>query len=154
MSAFKPLLSATYTPAMELKFPYLASPKLDGIRCVVRDGVALSRTLKPIPNKHIQSFLGDARFNGFDGEIIVGDPTHPDCFRNTTTVVMSQDKVVDNFTYWVFDHTDTDLPFEKRLGLLEPYLGRLKEDHVNFLEQVMLHSQREFDNLEPKSCKP
>jgi len=115
MKNFKPLLSATFKHDMERKFPYISSPKLDGIRCVIKDGVALSRTLKPIPNKHIQSILGNHRLDGLDGEIIVGDPTDDDCFRNTTKVVMSHDKVED-FTYFVFDHTEIDKSFDYRFS--------------------------------------
>lgn len=87
---FRPMLSAKLE---EPVFPYLASAKLDGVRALIKDGQVVSRTLKPIPNRHIQSMLNNLALNGLDGEIICGDPTDKDCFRNTTTVVMSHDKV-------------------------------------------------------------
>ena len=63
-----------------------ASPKLDGIRCMIQNGVALSRSLKPIRNEYIQNILGGMElFNGLDGELIVGDPTAHDVYRTTTS---------------------------------------------------------------------
>lgn len=112
----KPLLSAKIDAKFEYRFPYLASPKLDGIRCLIVDGVAVSRTLKPIPNKHIQSILGNPALNGLDGEIIVGPPNAEKCFQSTTTVVMSHDKVSE-FTFYVFDDfTNPQLSFTERLA--------------------------------------
>lgn len=124
MSQFKPMLSAKLVTPV---FPYLASPKLDGIRCVIIGGVALSRTLKPIPNKHIQKILGNTWLNGLDGEIICGDPTDEACFRNTTTVVMSHDKV-ENFTFNVFDDFGNPAsPFHTRLGYATARVADLKD---------------------------
>ena len=110
-SQFKPLLSSTYKLQTTLRFPYLASPKLDGIRCIVLDGVPVSRSLKIIPNKHIQQLLSLPALNGLDGELIIGSPTAEDAFRATTTVVMSHAKEVADFVYWVFDDTtNADAP--------------------------------------------
>ena len=99
---FKPMLAATLERAEDLRFPVLASPKLDGIRATVQGGVVLSRSLKPIPNAHVQLLLGSPRFEGLDGELIIGEPTAPDCFRRTTSGVMSEDGKP-SFTYHVFD---------------------------------------------------
>ena len=79
-----------------------ASPKLDGIRCMIQDGIALSRSLKPIRNEFIQSILGDSRFDGLDGEIISADPSADDVYRVTTGNVMRATGKPD-FTFWVFD---------------------------------------------------
>lgn len=78
----KPLLACNAPANLNsLPYPLFASVKLDGIRCVIKDGVALSRTLKPIRNQYIQSLLGRPEFNGLDGELIVGDPAASDCMR-------------------------------------------------------------------------
>ncbi len=56
---FKPMLADAIEPdKYPLRFPLFVSPKLDGVRCVVRDGVAYSRSLKPIPNQFVQFVLG------------------------------------------------------------------------------------------------
>lgn len=99
----KPLLACNApTNLNSLPYPLFASVKLDGIRCVIKDGVALSRTLKPIRNHYIQSLLGQPEFNGLDGELIVGDPAASDCMRKTNSGVMSFDGEPD-FKYYVFD---------------------------------------------------
>lgn len=87
-----------------IRFPCYAAPKLDGIRCVVKDGVVLSRSLKPIRNKHVQALFG--HLHGLDGELIVGDPTAPDVFQKTTSGVMSADGEPD-VKFYVFDRWNT-----------------------------------------------
>jgi DNA ligase 1 len=87
------------------KFPCLVSPKLDGVRCVIgADGVAYSRKLKPIPNRHVQKLFGRKKFAGLDGELTVGPSNGKDVFRDTMSGVMSEDgepdvifNVFDNF---------------------------------------------------------
>lgn len=106
----KPLLA--YTVKDTPRFPVMASPKLDGIRCLIVDGVAVSRTLKPIPNAYVREML--AGLPNFDGELIVGNPTAPNCFQVTTSAVMSRDGSPD-FTYRVFDLHSETRPFCERL---------------------------------------
>lgn len=87
----------------KLKFnPYLiASPKLDGVRAIVRDGVVYSRSNKPIPNKYVQAKF--KHLDCFDGELIVGSPTSHSVYRDTVSVVMSDDKPADDVRFFVFD---------------------------------------------------
>src|SRR6185436_5478038 len=102
----KPMLGATIErtelEALLAKNYLLASYKLDGIRALVRGGVVLSRSLKPIPNAHVQKMFGLPQYEGFDGELIVGAANAPDVFRNTTSGVMSEDGYP-SVTFHVFD---------------------------------------------------
>ena len=125
----KPMLAgkATDEQIRELfqKFGKLeASPKLDGIRCMIQDGIALSRSLKPIRNKHVQFLLGHKEFNGLDGELIVGAPTDKDVYRNTTSHVMSEHKEF-KFTFWVFDNFSLKMPYADRRVILKSLLNQL-----------------------------
>lgn len=88
MGRFKPMLAGTADLA-KLRLPLLGSPKLDGIRSVIREAQAVSRNLKAIPNYHVQGLFGRTKFNGLDGELIVGSPTAEDAFRKTSSGVMS-----------------------------------------------------------------
>lgn len=84
-----------------LHFPLLASPKLDGIRCIIKDGVALSRKLLPIPNRYVQAQLKGLP-DGLDGELMLD---LPGSFNKVQSAVMSADGEPD-FTFCVFDgHT-------------------------------------------------
>lgn len=114
---FKPML-ASPAETEKLKYPLLASPKLDGIRAAVVGGQLLSRTLKPIPNQHVRRQLNASWLNGLDGELIVGSPTSKTCYLDTSSGVMSHDGIPE-FTYWVFDRWDMNAPYRDRLRALE-----------------------------------
>jgi DNA ligase-1 len=100
---FEPMLAATIKDMNLVRFPMLASAKLDGIRCCIINGVAMSRNLKPIPNRHVQHLFGRHRFDYLDGELIVGKPCGEGVFNRTTSAVMSQhgEPLV---SFYVFDH--------------------------------------------------
>jgi DNA ligase-1 len=87
----KPMLAGTCEDITKLNYPVIASPKLDGIRCTIQDGVVLSRNLKPIPSGLVQAVYGLPEFEGLDGELIYGDPTAEDCFNKTTSAVMRKE---------------------------------------------------------------
>lgn len=108
------VMLAASTTGEDLTYPLLASPKLDGVRAVVHNGVVMSRRGKCIPNDYVQSTLGKKKYEGFDGELIVGNPTAPDVYRKTMSGVMSGDgKPV--FTFHVFDnYVWGDRPFHQR----------------------------------------
>lgn len=86
---FKPMLSATIEDVGALRFPLLASWKLDGIRALVVDGVLVSRNMKPIRNAAVQERFGHRRFNGLDGELVVGPANAPDIWSATASGVTS-----------------------------------------------------------------
>jgi DNA ligase-1 len=95
------MLACNWEPE-QLVFPVIASPKLDGVRCLIIDGVAMSRSLKPIPNQYVQECLAGLP-DGFDGELIVGEPTDPLCYNKTVSAVMAKDKKDFAFALYVFD---------------------------------------------------
>lgn len=109
----KPML-ASATDGKHLKWPKLASPKLDGVRCIIVDGKALSRSMKPIPNKYVQMLFGLQELNGLDGELIVGDPLSPTVFSATTSAVMSHDGIP-SVWFHVFDDATETGGFQRRL---------------------------------------
>lgn len=101
---FKPML-AVQADLDDLDYNDMwCSPKLDGVRAIVIDGVVMSRNLKPIPNKHVQSMF--RHFEFYDGELIAGNPTSKSVYRDTASAVMSIDGTPD-VTFFVFDHIET-----------------------------------------------
>jgi DNA ligase-1 len=98
---FKPML-ACEVDLDKLRFPVLASAKLDGVRAIVRDGVVYSRSNKPIPNKFVQQRF--KHLEHFDGELIYGAPTATDVYRRTVSAVMSQSTDGEDVAFHVFDH--------------------------------------------------
>lgn len=148
----RPLLACNApTNLNSLPYPLFASVKLDGIRCVIKDGVALSRTLKPIRNHYIQSLLGRPEFNGLDGELIVGDPAASDCMRKTNSGVMSFDGEPD-FKYYVFDIWNRPgVQYKDALESLydKPFGTRLaNHPNIEVLQQYTVKTSNEVEAIE------
>lgn len=95
----KPMLAGTLEDMSLIEFPVGCSPKLDGIRCLMIGGKALSRKFKPIPNNFIRNTLEKLYPDGFDGEIILEGKT----FNEIQSVVMTEEGEPD-FKYLVFDY--------------------------------------------------
>lgn len=87
----------------KLRYPVLISPKVDGIRSVNENGVALTFTLKKVPNLYIQQHIGTPELHGFDGELAVGDPTAHDLYGKTYSGVMTKEGNPD-FKFYIFDY--------------------------------------------------
>ena len=133
MKPFKPMLAS---PAEDhlIQWPVLASPKLDGVRAIVRDGVVLSRALKPIPNKNVQKRF--SHLEHFDGELIVGASNDPDVLRATTSGVMRVDGDPE-VSFHVFDHIASPLtPYSQRHH--ELLLVKKPADGVTVVKQTRL----------------
>ena len=139
---FKPMLAGKCSDVKRLRFPVVASPKLDGIRATVQGGVVMSRSLKPIPNRHVQALFSQCE--GFDGELIAGDPTAPNVFRATTSAVMTEEGTPD-VNFWVFDSfREPNVPWWLRLPTLS--------DHpkVVIVDQIKCHTVDELDAVESR----
>ncbi|MGD9670301.1 MAG: hypothetical protein AB7U75_14885 [Hyphomicrobiaceae bacterium] len=142
--SFRPMLSADCKKPEQLKFPLLVSPKLDGIRCLIIDGIPTSRTLKHLPNVHIRTVLSELPIEGLDGELLVGDPTDPLAWNSSQSGIMSRDGTPD-FIFHVFDDfTDTALPFKDRLASarerankLPHFVRPVQHAEVRTLEELM-----------------
>lgn len=134
----KPLL-ACEVPLEQVRLPVYVSTKLDGIRCVIIGGVAYSRSLKPIRNKYIQSIIGNEKYNGFDGELVVGNIYDKDVFQKTTSGVMSE-QGEPNFVFYVFDDfTHPNLPYSERADIMRYKVDTLT-DRIKFLGQKLIHN--------------
>lgn len=124
--SFAPML-AVQADLDKLRYPLLASPKLDGIRCVIIGGQVLSRSLIPIPNLHVQKLFGIPELEGVDGELIVGDPTAPDVYRVTNSGVMSIDGEPDVVLFAFDEFCNPGMPFEiRRKGLFNRKAARFQ----------------------------
>lgn len=129
-----------------VKFPVMASAKLDGVRGIVEKGVIYSRSGKPIRNKFIQAYFKDhPELDGLDGELIVGDPNAKDVFLKTSSGVMSIDGQPE-FFYYVFDSVkDPNLAYQKRHA---KYVVPLANEHVIVLEQKLINNKTELEAYE------
>lgn len=138
----RPMLAAT-TDGKNLKFPLLGSAKFDGIRALVMNSVVVSRNLKPIPNEKVQRLWGKKKYNGLDGELIVGDPTAKDVYRVTNSGVMSEDGQPE-VTYRVFDSFTIDAPFKHRAAAVAKFAKENAKMGVVPVYQTLLKSEEEL----------
>lgn len=112
----RPMLAANTKDVNLIRFPVLASPKLDGIRCLKVDGKAVSRRFKPIPNNYIRNFIEGFCPEGVDGELTVKRAN----FNDIQSYVMRRNGEPD-FEYNVFDlctDGEENSPFGDRLNTL------------------------------------
>lgn len=93
--------------ALNIKFPVLVSPKLDGIRASIQGGRVISRSQKELPNLYVQKLYGSRVLEGLDGELIVGDPVAEDVFNTTQSAVMREEGSP-YIAYYVFDQYNSD----------------------------------------------
>lgn len=141
----KPLLSCEVS-LDKVNFPVYVSTKLDGIRALVIDGVVYSRSLKPIRNKHVQKLFGKPEYNGFDGELVVGDIYAEDVFQKTTSGVMSEGGEPDVKFYVFDDFTNPDVPYNIRLNTLSDK-SKDFNDRVAILKQSFVTSVNHLKDL-------
>lgn len=141
----KPLLSCE-VDIEKVNFPIYVSTKFDGIRALVIGGVVYSRSLKPIRNKHVQKLFGKPEYNGFDGELVVGDVYAKDVFQNTTSGVMSEGGEPE-VTFHVFDlWSMPTFDYEYRQRELQEIL--LNSEEYEGVVYTMIHKCQTVEALE------
>lgn len=142
----KPLL-ADHADLEKLTFPVWASPKLDGIRCLIMLAGPQTRSFKPIPNHYIRGKLENVR-PYLDGEILTytnGKLDPLDVVQSKVTMRAGQPE----FMLHTFDHFQyPDLPFTERKLIAE----RESRDHlkVNWLHHEWVTDLDTLVKLEQK----
>ena len=145
MKQTKPLLSCE-VPLENVNFPIYISVKLDGIRALVIDGVVYSRSLKPIRNKHVQRLFGKPEYNGFDGELVIGDIYAKDVFQKTTSGVMSENGEPDVKFYVFDDFSEPHRTYKERLySLVDRVLDVGVQDAIKLLPQRYSECAEDFE---------
>lgn len=152
----RPMLAASIDDVNSLIFPLIATPKIDGIRCLTipshngEDCYPVTRTLKPIPNIHIHNELRLKCPVGLDGELIVPAVT----FQRTASMIMSHHGKP-KFIYHVFDHLNTFRDPDWLKGIHEKYEDRLKRlksldlpDFCCLVPWVEVSSLEELNSIE------
>lgn len=124
----------------DIRFPLYASFKLDGIRAFIHESVVKGRSMKALPNKHVQALFSGLPA-GTDGELIMGSPTAKDVYRKTNSAVMSHDGTPD-ITYYVFDNAFIPAGFEAR------YFSTTMNSVAKFARNVVLLPQILVNSLE------
>lgn len=156
---FRVMLAATLKKGQEkdLEFPLLASPKIDGVRMYIKDGVGYTRSNKLIPNKHVQNIIKSfgRMLNGLDGELVVGNPYDKDVYNNTSGAVR-RESGEPYVTFCVFDnYMVSGWDYKSRLQLLSlPFKGirfgseEYPEGFVELVDTKLITSYEELEAYE------
>lgn len=131
MELKRPMLAASTkgVDLSRLKFPLIASPKIDGVRALVVKGKLVSRTLKEIPNRYAQARWSNAWYEGLDGELTCGPAHAHNVMQATMSGVMSEHLRPEHLEWNVFDDwTLGHLPFSERAARTKDRIWRMSEE--------------------------
>jgi DNA ligase-1 len=123
------------------RFVYVASPKLDGNRCLILGGRAYTSSMKPFRNVRLQSYLGDVlNYSAehdimLDGELYDIDGTH---HADLSGILNSCDgHIPDTMRFCVFDAADMadysdqcrTMPYQYRIEQYFQHCIMIDPDH-------------------------
>lgn len=140
----KPMLAVNAGNIESLQYPVMASPKIDGVRCLITPDGVMTRNGKPIPNEFTSELLERARAAGvfLDGELICLDSDGKMLDFNTTSGLLRKRHVASNthfhFNMLVFDNIHPQairLPFSRRLLHAQTQI-REHEKELGYLQLV------------------
>ncbi|AIW01606.1 putative DNA ligase [Pseudomonas phage vB_PaeM_PAO1_Ab27] len=149
----KPMLASNFDPKLlEGQLPMYFSPKIDGFRCFVFEGEALTRQLKRQNNQSIYEYLSDKLFNGLDGELVCGDISDPKVFQKSSGDLRRHSGEPD-WSFHVFDDfTDPRAPTEDRLARAAERVNFLRHclgyERIHLVEQELVTSIEQFSEVE------
>ncbi len=140
----KPMLAGKCERPEALNFPVLATPKLDGIRCLKIGGRALSRSFKPISNTFAREWIEANLPDGVDGELMLRGGTF-----NATASTIGRESGEPDFVFYVFDFVSDgcDVPYACRMQ----ELARLPAwEHVAKVLPLEIHDAEELAVFEER----
>jgi len=150
----RPMSAALCEDKNALSFPMIATPKMDGIRCIRPDERVLSKSFKPIPNHHIRTILERILPIGADGEIVTSSE-----FNNVTSDVMTEEGTP-NFIFYLFDYVPNlgmglSIPYTERMKAIEEWYDNASSEakqYISILPRTVINSREELDAYE-KMCE-
>ncbi len=140
------MLAHECTDKNKLRFPLLVTPKLDGIRCLKINGVAVSRTFKPIRQQFIAQTIEFYCPWNVDGEIIIPGKK----FNEISSIVMTNSDEVVEFQYWIFDYVK-DAASKKYCDRIIDLMDMPVMDNGKFIVKlipVCINNLQELDQYE------
>ena len=154
MKEFKPMKGVDYQKVKEdLDFPIIASIKLDGLRCIIKDGKLFSSHLKEFKNPNLLEKFKDLMEISkednliFDGELY----SHELDFNVISGNIRSlSQNIYDSIYFWCFDiidKTQEDLPYKDRLIRVKRKATRLMLCDMKEVETHWISNKEQLDEL-------
>lgn len=148
---FKPMLAPNdKIDLSEIRYPMFASTKLDGIRCIFKDGKMLSRSLKEIPNKQLQEKFQHLKDLSLTKRIILDGEIYgiKMSFQQITHFVMTEDlegeELPAELKFFCFDCLkDEEDNFSDRYNMYKD----LRLANVTTVQQILVNSKEEVEKM-------
>ena len=129
-------------------FPCYTSPKIDGIRGRVIGGTLVSRAGKPFKNRFTSDDFSHSVLEGFDGELVMGNPWDRDCIEKSKSAVstITGEPCV---TFYVFDDfSEPALMFSERYIRLQDRVAALGHPRIQVVPQWMVNNKEQVLKIE------
>lgn len=146
-----PMLAAGCDDLAKLRYPLIATAKVDGVRGICAGGEMYSRKLKRFPSAAINQAMwkaNEAGYNleGLDGELILGDdPTagldvngSPLCNRTTSALMTHGDSRP--LTWWLFDRQGPGDFFERNSSFRARYHHQMYPSWIHVVPYCVCHT--------------
>jgi DNA ligase-1 len=134
------MLAARYIPN-SVRFPVLATPKLDGIRCIKLGGRALTRSFKPVANIFARDWIETNVPDGCDGEIMLKHGNFSDISSG-----IGRHHGHPDFLFCAFDFVvDPTEPYFQRVKSLE---GLPNADRMEKVLPALIHNHDDLSKYE------
>ena len=143
----------------DMKFPLLVSYKLDGIRCIFKDGQMYSRALKQFPNVQLRkrfehlAKLSKEKNIILDGELLAKSLT----FNELSGITRQLDKKLpDDLFFYCFDsikNEEFDVPFKDRVVNTRKFITQIEEQYVSLLSQNLIIDHNDIQKLYEKALE-
>lgn len=163
MAGFRPLLGYKVKDLREVQLPTLASFKIDGWRATWFVREFFTRTGKCVPNRAVQREFYQLMIrerqlcDGWDGELVYGEPNAADTFVRTESVLSSPKGSADGIRWFVFDAASAPGDFARRLDTLRdlpPRIFRLDHEFVeNYSDLEALEERAVSAGFEGLVCR-
>jgi len=162
---FRPILGVAYEKLKSVKFPVIASSKIDGIRCLTLDRadgpnvlcLPVCRSLKPIPNIEIRTKMGIMLSPGLDGELVTYTNGKLDPFYGVGGIqskIMAHNWHNVEFKLMVFDYCHhlgfPHVGFTQRLRDLNNWHSSQYLTMIHILEQHTCNNLEELEEFEAR----
>lgn len=141
----RPMLSGKTTDLESIKYPVLASPKLDGFRCLKINGKALTRSFKPVANTYVREYIESRMPDNIDGELMIPNAN----FNEISSAFRKFDGEPD-FILYVFDFIDKDKVFQERFENLKQVVEQYPNTRMVVVPHVLINNAEELLAFEIK----
>lgn len=140
----RPMKGAQVTDFDKITYPKLASPKIDGFRCLLDDIARTSRMVR-FPNPFLHEYFQGLLPSGviLDGEIVVGKRRAKGVLDKTKSVMRKSGEP--DFRLWVFDAPRTGVVFKKRLKLAKKIVDQINSPRIRLVEHILINNREELE---------